>query len=375
MTIDLSSIPVIDQHAHNLVSAEVMAETPFTAAFTEGYAPDIRDRHARTTLCYRRGIKDIAALLDCEPTEAAVLSRRAELGLEELTRRCFAAANLQAIVMDDGFLPDTILPIDWHQTFAPTHPLLRIEWLAEQMIPDVTRFDVFLEWFRSELDPLPEGVVGFKSIAAYRTGLDIHPPSLDEAADCFYFILDNYRGDPIRLAHKPLIDFLVYETLEIAARNGTPIQFHTGFGDPDLDLRLANPLHLRPILEDARFANVPIVLLHAAYPFMREAGFLAAVYPQAYVDFGLAIPFLSVAGMRSTLSQLLELSPTSKVMYSSDAHLIPELYYLGALWSRRLLAETLERSHHDGEITATEVDEIAIAILHRNAQQLYRLNR
>lgn len=65
------------------------------------------------------------------------------------------------------------------------------------------------------------------------------------------------------------------------------------------------------------------MLLHAGYPFVREAAYLASVYSQVYVDIGLAVPFLSVAGMRGVLQQLLELSPVSKLMYSSDAHMIP----------------------------------------------------
>ena len=52
------------------------------------------------------------------------------------------------------------------------------------------------------------------------------------------------------------------------------------FGDKDLQLELANPLHLRAILEDPLFAESRIVLLHGSYPFMREASYLASVYAQ-----------------------------------------------------------------------------------------------
>ncbi|MEQ8757280.1 MAG: amidohydrolase family protein [Coleofasciculus sp. G1-WW12-02] len=66
------------------------------------------------------------------------------------------------------------------------------------------------------------------------------------------------------------MDFLITQALEIATKYQLPIQFHTGFGDPDLDLRLSNHLYLRSLLEDKRFENVPIVLLHAAYPYLKE---------------------------------------------------------------------------------------------------------
>lgn len=52
------------------------------------------------------------------------------------------------------------------------------------------------------------------------------------------------------------------------------------FGDKDLDLRMSNPLHLRALLEDQRFCKCRLVLLHASYPFSKEASYLASVYPQ-----------------------------------------------------------------------------------------------
>lgn len=54
------------------------------------------------------------------------------------------------------------------------------------------------------------------------------------------------------------------------------------FGDKDLDLRLSNPLHLRSLLEDNRFSKSRIVLLHASYPFSKEASYLASVYSQVW---------------------------------------------------------------------------------------------
>lgn len=59
----------------------------------------------------------------------------------------------------------------------------------------------------------------------------------------------------------------------------------SSFGDKDLDLRKCNPLHLRAVLEDERFAKCQIVLLHASYPFSKEASYLASVYSQVDLDF------------------------------------------------------------------------------------------
>ncbi len=90
------------------------------------------------------------------------------------------------------------------------------------------------------------------------------------------------------------------------------------------------------------------------------------------MDFGLAVPLLSVAGMRQTLRSLLELTPTSKVLYSSDAHLIPELFYLGAKWARTVLGQVLEEAVADGDLSAGEADGVA-RTASGECRRLYRL--
>ena len=369
---NLTEIRLIDQHGHNLLRPEVAANYPYVAAFTQGYDPEIINYHAHHSLFYRRSLKEIATLLHCEAEETAILARRQTLGLEKLCEICFNSGKIEAIYLDDGLQPDDILPLSWHERFVEVKRVLRLEVLAEQLILQTDDFTTFLNRFFQEIDPPPAGVVAFKSIVCYRTGLEIDTVTTEVAREHF----DNLKqqlaeGRSLRLEDKPLVDFLLQQALLIAAKYRLPVQFHTGFGDPDLDLRLAKPLLLRSLLESPQYRQVPFVLLHASYPYMREAGYLASVYPQVYLDFGLAVPYLSFSGMRNTLRQLLELAPTSKLMYSSDAKFIPELYYLAAKWGRKILAEVLDEAIADSELTATEAETIAIAILRQNALDLY----
>jgi predicted TIM-barrel fold metal-dependent hydrolase len=218
--------------------------------------------------------------------------------------------------------------------------------------------------------------VAFKSIVAYRTGLSIQPTPSEDAERCFREIKKNLTEHPhtkLRLAHKALNDYIVLKTLSFCSTRRVPLQLHTGMGDADVDLLLANPLHLRWILHNKEYREAPIVLLHAAYPYSREAGYPAATYKQVYVDFGESIPQLSVSGMRFSVSALLEQSPSCKIMYSSDAAIIPERFYLGAKWCRKVLAEVLDSSIATAELSPSEALQIGSAVLRDNAIKLYSL--
>ena len=78
------------------------------------------------------------------------------------------------------------------------------------------------------------------------------------------------------------------------------------------------------------------MLLHC-YPYHRQAGAMANLFPHVYMDVGVA---LNHVGARSAavLAEALELTPFHKMLYSSDAFGLPELHYLGAAGFRRDIA-------------------------------------
>ncbi|KAM7255074.1 hypothetical protein ACFE04_020315 [Oxalis oulophora] len=215
-------------------------------------------------------------------------------------------------------------------------------------------------------------IVGLKSIAAYRSGLDINTEvSQQDAAEGLAKVV--HEGKPFRISNKNLIDYIVTCSLEVALKFDWPLQIHTGFGDKDLDLRLSNPLHLRTLLEDERFSKCRIVLLHASYPFSKEASYLASVYPQVYLDFGLAIPKLSYHGMISSVKEILDLAPIKKVMFSTDGYAFPETYFLGAKKAREVVFSVLRDACVDGDLSVTEAIEAANDIFAQNSIQLYKV--
>lgn len=316
----------------------------------------------------------------CEASLDKVEEFRKAQGLSSISSKCFQAANISAILVDDGLAFDKMLELEAHKEFVPTvGRVLRIEWLAETIINDDSfsgsswTLDSFTETFVAKLKSVASKIVGLKSIAAYRSGLEIDPcVSKTDAEDGLRKELTGQR--PLRITNKSLIDYLFTRSLDIAVQCHLPMQIHTGFGDKDLDLRKCNPLHLRAVLEDERFTKCQLVLLHASYPYSKEASYLASVYSQVYLDFGLAIPKLSVQGMVSSLKELLELAPINKVMFSSDGYAFPETYYLGSRRARDVVYRVLSAASEDGDLSIQEAIDAVEDIFRRNASDLYKLN-
>jgi len=68
------------------------------------------------------------------------------------------------------------------------------------------------------------------------------------------------------------------------ANNTFLVQFHTGLGDSDITLALSSPAYLQPVIK--AYPGTKFILLHSAYPYTRDAGYLTAVYANVFLDFG-----------------------------------------------------------------------------------------
>ena len=110
-----------------------------------------------------------------------------------------------------------------------------------------------------------------------------------------------------------------------------------------------------------------MLLLHC-YPYHRHAAYLAAVMPHVYLDVGLAIPHVGRRGT-AVLAETLELAPFHKLLYSSDAYGLAELYLLAAVAFREGLGEVLAGL----QIGGADADRIASMIACDNARRVYAL--
>ncbi len=160
--------------------------------------------------------------------------------------------------------------------------------------------------------------------------------------------------------------------MQAAKAQELAVQFHTGYGDADADLRLADPLHLAPLMRC--FPTVAVVMLHGAYPWTRSLAVLAATYRNAYVDVSYAIPFLTAHEQLAVTHEALGARRPHAFMYSSDAVGIPEQHWLGAMRGRRAIGTALGEMVEAGDLPGpTDALDLAELILRGNAERIYGL--
>jgi uncharacterized protein len=368
-------LALADHHVHPALATELDA-AEFEELITESDRPvpaGLTQFDSQLGMAVRRWC---APVLDLEPLApaAAYLAQRAALGGGEVTRRLLRASRISHFLVDTGYLRDGMLGLDGMASAsgAEVDEIVRLETVAEQAVlaGDGTAAG-FAGRFAEALAEQVPGAVGLKSIVGYRYGLDFDPvpPTRVEvtaaAGRWLHRIEDTGQA---RVADPVLLRHLLWAGLS----HGLPLQLHTGFGDPDADLRRCDPLLLRGFIERAEPTGVPIMLLHC-YPFHRGAGYLAMAYPHVYLDVGLAANYLG-ARAAAVVAESLELAPFGKILFSTDAWGLPELHYLGALLWRRATAQVLGGFVAEGEWSEAEALRIAAMIGGGNARRVYALD-
>jgi predicted TIM-barrel fold metal-dependent hydrolase len=366
---------LVDHHCHGVVDRDLSREE-FESMLTEAEAPGPLGGtlfDSAIGLAVRRWC---APVLDLPPHASPddYLARRTELGAGEVNRRFLRAAGVEALCLDTGYTPSSILtpPEMAAASGAVAHEIVRLERVAEEVAASGTSAAAFADAFRARLQERTARAAGVKSIAAYRVGLALpgeRPTGAEVTAAAGRWLAALENGRAPRLADVTLQAFLVWCGVD----RGLPIQFHVGYGDPDVDLHRCDPLLLTDLIRAVQPSGVPIMLLHN-YPFHRHAGYLAQVFPHVFADVGLATHNV---GHRAPalVAETLELAPYGKFLFSSDAFGLAELYHLGSLLFRRGLSDYLRSGLDDGAWTEDDAAHIARLAGGDNARRVYGLDR
>ncbi|KAL4821002.1 protein fluG [Aspergillus spinulosporus] len=396
--------PLIDNHAHNLLSQSAACEYakyPFEQIISE--AQGVALENAPSTLPFHRAARQLATLYQCSSSDwdslRAARNQLVQHDYEGLIRECLEGT--QVLLLDDLLTENDVEPFDWHDRFtaSATKRIVRIEALAARVLSqivhggpvpqdssDLSAFQTSWESFSRNFSALisdaiaDPAVVGFKSVICYRTGLDVQPTDdrdTERLIRSFARTISQAAVSTPRVEDKPLNDWLVRQTLNLlkaakATRPNKPLQLHTGLGDNDISLLKSNPAHLQSLI--AQYPEVDFVLLHSSYPYTREAGYLACVYPNVYLDLGEVFPMVSRDAQESILRESLEIVPSTRLLWSTDGHFFPETFWLANKQFRDALEKVFMDYVQNGDYTNEQAMQAAADILFHNSNRLYELN-
>jgi hypothetical protein len=383
-----TDVALVDHHVHGILSGELDASA-IESGLMESTAPPPPGTSAFDTQLGFAVRRWCAPVLDLEPLAPAgeYVRRRLELGSTEAARRFLTGAAADTWLVDTGFQSDAVTTPEELARISgtPAREVVRLESIAEQVIRSGVAAAGYADAVTSAVQaaaaPTAGGragggavggaAVGFKSVAAYRGGLALDPgrPTLaDVTVGADRWLREIEAGAPARLEEQVLILHGIWAALD----TGLPLQFHAGFGDTDSRLARSDPALLHDFLLASQPTGTPVMLLHC-YPYHRQAGTMANLFPHVYMDVGVA---LNHVGARSAavLAEALELTPFHKMLYSSDAFGLPELHYLGAVGFRRDIAAVTGAFVADGLWSAADATRVADMIGAGNARRVYQLD-
>ena len=369
----LQSVPLIDHHCHGVTFAELGA-AQFDELASESSAPGSPGRMLAASqlgVVVRAECAPVLGLpRHCSADEYQ--AGRLELGAAEVNRRLLAATGISCYFIDTGYRGGELLTPEQVAEVSgqSARQVVRLEAVAEQLAGTDVSADGFAAAYASALAKAAQGAVGLKSIMAYRFGLDFDPerPAPGDVTRAAGDWLRRYTQDgQARLDDPILLRHVLWAGVDL----GLPLQFHVGFGDSDIVLHRCDPARMTGFIQAVQPTGTQIMLLHC-YPYHRQAAYLAHVYPHVWFDIGSVVSH-SGLGSVQLIRESLEVAPFDKVLFSTDAFGLAELYLCGALLWRRGMAQVMDEWRARDWLSAADAELFVTMVAHGNARRAYGL--
>ncbi|MBY0548918.1 MAG: amidohydrolase [Candidatus Obscuribacterales bacterium] len=374
MVLDIARFIAVDNHAHSLLRGHLeMDEIGFRRCFTESRSLAMIEEHVRHSTHYMDLLDHLERIFNTR-TEQDFLTFRSKQNSTAFIRMLFDDVSIGAIIVDDGFrAADSFSLKEFAEVSGrPVFECRRIETVLEECLKRELSFDQLCQEFETQLTkPGQTQLVSLKTICGYRGGLDLTVPSREEAAQDYERHRKEWGVGTCRVERSPLYHYLLLQAFELAGRAGLPVQIHTGIGDDDADLLQCNPALMQRIFRSRTFAKTNFVLLHC-FPYVREAAFMCALYPNVFMDLSLSVSLAS-SSSAAMISEALAGAPATKLLAGSDGHSCAEAHWYGMLCWKRGLTRSLFDMINNASVTHREAEQIAAFILHDNAIKLYKL--
>jgi hypothetical protein len=398
--LDLSDAAVLDNHCHGFRVDELLELDPLgwedrltmmgmcflsSGQTDPALAAQVADLREGTVfaLTARRWL---AEYLGVEPSPRVLAEARAAAFSADprgYVAGLMADQRIAAVIADDGYPQPPVTRAEFELNLGGSvaadgtsrgtrvYRVARIEpWIVELQQAELSWPELEAA-FEARLDAAAGDslMVGYKSIIAYRTGLDVGRPTGAEAAAAYEawkaagWPKDRGPGKTVR-------DYLLRSTLRACRRHARVLHLHVGGGDPDIVLAHVRPQDVYDLLHD--HMDQPIVLIHGGYPWMAEAAYIASIMPFVYVDLSELLPWASL-GVDRELETVLGVVPAGKVLYGSDEASEPEVLWVSARLAKRALERVLGAAVERDHLTLEEAERIGRGVLGANSARLHGL--
>jgi hypothetical protein len=402
----IRTCPVIDNHGHNLLRPHGLRTSDFLTITSEATGEALRE--TPKTLAHLRAAKQLRKLYNL-PVEAdwnTIQQERSRILYDNpdgLTRKCLRGT--QTILIDDGLgSADDFEPYQWHSHFtrSPCKRIVRIEAVAASILASLHQqwklpvgisiaddeacslawvkfITAFEQAIAQAIDD--DEVVGFKSVVCYRAGLGVkigRDIEVTEAGLKSFMeeLLSTCESRAFRVESKGMNDALVISTCKLIAAGYTekgrakPLQFHTGLGDNDISLLDSKPgmpsTSRRSIPDSTGCVLALFVSIHAGSWVSCDC------LPQRVPGHRRSI-FHGISKWSRDLRQALELTPMSKILWSTDGHLQAETYWLANVQGREPLEKIFVKMAQEDDLTVDQAVGAVEDILYNNSNKLYDL--
>lgn len=384
--VDLQGLPIVDAHCHgwrNMAKLELPPEQFLDGITLTGCC---LTASADGRLLTTSTEADLERLTDLTPFAIAMKRRLARRLGVEATREAvsaarhssygadpsaylealFADAGLKALFVDDGspIIPSREMALE---AGVPVYRVARIErWIADLREKCSSYGELEERFCEVAIAAASEDLVAYKSIIGYIVGLDVRHWSASDVASAF----ERWRAsgwEETREDAKPVRDSLLWRLLDIARDVDRPVHIHSGAGDSSVILEHARPKDLFLLLKER--TDQAIVLIHSGWPWVEEGAYLAAVFPNVYLDTSVTTPWYSLASEQK-LEVILGLCSPAKVMYGSD-HNDPDSIWLSAVLARETMERVLARGVETDWLGRDEAVAIGRAVLAENVLRLH----
>jgi len=388
-TLDFTQAPFIDHHCHpyepekTTLSPEGLAREFFHGMgdIPDPEVPKARHWGASDELRYHfpnTGVVNtlvcqLAVLLGCPADLEAVAAernRRTAESFKAYAEFLYADGGIVATVLDTGLeKDDPVLDLIPGKKLR----LFKLEPAFEELLEKSDSYPELLREYQDRLERAvrEDGFVGVKAHLAEQVGFGVLPVWEQEAKAAFAGAKKN-DGEAVKKLYVAVFTATLLECREL----GVPVHLHSGFtgglwNGPIYD---ADPFMLAPFVRQHAFLGTRLVLLHAGYPWTKQAGQMAHTFPNVWVDMGQITPWASLR-LADCYRDVMAWAPLSKIVVGSGGHGTPEIAWLSAKTAKIALAAVLNDAVARGLMAYEQAVRAGRMILHDNAARLYGLGR